>query len=724
MAPYQYQPLDVSKKEIRILNLHPGSRDDPIRISIEHIPFSPSKDDEPSRISKKRLQKIQNDLPHDWEVYSTLEGRPIFLCCPKDAPVYSSWQSPIATSNEAHSKEADYNRTESFEGAFEAVSYTWGSAQPISLVTIIDAQSPSTYAATCSVGPNLLEMLSHLRRPETNRALWIDAICINQDDPIEKGEQIRRMCDIFKFASRTVMWLGKASVDSTEAVRALEHVGKNLEFTTTSTFIPAPDSIRKNWWNLRHLIPLLPSSWNAIANFIQRPYFERLWVMQEAQMAGQNSIMQCGETEIPWYYARRAFIRCRSDMATLPRFSSLSSRMNQRLAEDISHSLVARDISLLFKIASTRKCADPRDKVFAVFGLLPSNLTQHIQSSYTLLFRDVYIQAFLATVHFTHRLGLLDSTNQHGPWNDHPSWAPDFRLSSSDLHDANTGSYASGPSAAHILYQPPDSLQVRGIYQGQVLAVSPIIISCVRDGYLAVLELVSLHFPYITKEECLGWYVWIVTQGYLKDRWYGHSMAPSLQEAKRILQQTWARKDSEVASKYRQWYANFLSDHQPGKFFVTDRGQLGCGPPIVAPGDKVYVLSGYDKPVLVRLANSTDQSTCYHYMGPPYVYGLMEGQAFLGPLPNPWELIIDNSNMRYSFSFLNHKTGEITQQDPRLDILPQEWHEVEDKDDTRFEIYTQHYKNKTTGETISSDPRLLPEALEARGVHLETITLV
>jgi hypothetical protein len=273
------------------------------------------------------------------------------------------------------------------------------------------------------------------------------------------------------------------------------------------------------------------------------------------------------------------------------------------------------------------------------------------------------------------------------------------------------------------LFEPPNRLHVRGVFQGEIRAVSPSTTSHAQVDYPAVLELVSLHLPHITREECLDWYVWVMTGGNLNRRWHGHSATPSLQEAKKILQQLWSGEDLAVAPIYRNWYAWNLTDQRPGRFFVTDRGQLGCGSPTIVPGDKVCVVLGCDHPILLRPAHSDDQSACYHYMGPLYVHGLMEGQALLGPMPPPWELIINNDTFRDSFAFLNLLTNEITLQDPRLDVLPPEWHEIDEEWETSF-IHTQHYRNKTTGDIINSDPRLLPEALEARGVPLETFTLV
>jgi hypothetical protein len=122
--------------------------------------------------------------------------------------------------------------------------------------------------------------------------------------------------------------------------------------------------------------------------------------------------------------------------------------------------------------------------------------------------------------------------------------------------------------------------------------------------------------------------------------------------------------------------------------------------------------------------NSGDQSTRYRLMGPVYIHGLMEGQALLGSLPSPWESVITDRNRGLEFAYHNLQTKEISLQDPRLSDLPTEWEEIVQEDEARSNIYVQHFKNKNTGEIINSDPRLLPQALKARGVNLETFILV
>lgn len=72
---------------------------------------------------------------------------------------------------------------------------------------------------------NLLSALRAFRRRKDTAYLWVDAVCINQDDLDEKMTQIKLMGDIYSLAERTVIWLGPAENDSDvamDAVRDLE----------------------------------------------------------------------------------------------------------------------------------------------------------------------------------------------------------------------------------------------------------------------------------------------------------------------------------------------------------------------------------------------------------------------------------------------------------------------------------------------------------------------
>jgi hypothetical protein len=96
----------------------------------------------------------------------------------------------------------DENQNELNEFEYEALSYTWGSPDVMKAISI-DGQ-------TCSVRENLWLALYHLRLKNTSRVLWIDALCIDQNDARERNHQVAQMDKVFKHAKRVLVWLGLA----------------------------------------------------------------------------------------------------------------------------------------------------------------------------------------------------------------------------------------------------------------------------------------------------------------------------------------------------------------------------------------------------------------------------------------------------------------------------------------------------------------------------------
>ncbi|PMD41766.1 hypothetical protein L207DRAFT_391609, partial [Hyaloscypha variabilis F] len=85
--------------------------------------------------------------------------------------------------------------------AYEALSYVWGSSERTHNVIRIQPRH-------LSISRNLSVALEHLRLRKKPRLLWIDAICINQDDIPERNQQVNKMGSIYSKARRAVLWLG------------------------------------------------------------------------------------------------------------------------------------------------------------------------------------------------------------------------------------------------------------------------------------------------------------------------------------------------------------------------------------------------------------------------------------------------------------------------------------------------------------------------------------
>jgi hypothetical protein len=72
------------------------------------------------------------------------------------------------------------------------------------------------------VTPNLDIALRHLRSEKHDRYLWIDAVCINQEDKPEISHQIARMSHIYEKAEQVLAWLGKDEDNSQTAMKFMK----------------------------------------------------------------------------------------------------------------------------------------------------------------------------------------------------------------------------------------------------------------------------------------------------------------------------------------------------------------------------------------------------------------------------------------------------------------------------------------------------------------------
>lgn len=141
----------------------------------------------------------------------------------------------------------NYSLDESDKGPppYEALSYVWGNPEE-TLPIFIDEYR-------FNVTKNLHAALWCLR-DHSIEWIWVDAICINQQDRQERGNQVRYMAKIYGKANRVVVWLGEAADNSNRAFKEIRE--------------------RKKW---------LDSSDNeiiqqAVIALLQRPWFRRVWV--------------------------------------------------------------------------------------------------------------------------------------------------------------------------------------------------------------------------------------------------------------------------------------------------------------------------------------------------------------------------------------------------------------------------------------------------------------
>src|ERR1700712_288704 len=188
MDRYRYRPLDKSQDEIRLVSLLPGNLKDRTQITIYHAPFAA-----PS--NTLRLAAKPDCLPH-----------------------------------------------------FEALSYTWGAKENSEVAYIVEPEQDGNEGLTLPLYGNLASALRHLRNTKQARVLWIDSLCINQEDILERNEQVKRMVNIYHLASRVVVFLGTEDHDSQHAFSTLQYIGDQLETTNSGRVIGASGAKDPNLW--------------------------------------------------------------------------------------------------------------------------------------------------------------------------------------------------------------------------------------------------------------------------------------------------------------------------------------------------------------------------------------------------------------------------------------------------------------------------------------------
>jgi len=292
--------------------------------------------------------------------------------------------------------EADIVTTKrcSNDNPYECLSYTWGDPTPVDDVHVGEA--------TIGFARNLSHALRGLRRSLDSRALWVDALCIDQADDDEKTQQVALMHKTCKGAERTIAWKGHPAAVPR---RRLMNLG------IMSALSPPPIPVDAFW---------------------SSPYCTRRWVLQEIALP-RDVLVVFEEHTYRWYDMQRYIP---------PRYHSPSTKAIQSLDFTQVRTNPWHSICAQLEIYSGALCSDPRDRIAALIGMASSNESikfRHVPFTvdYGLSVAAVYTSFKQAAVAKGYGLPLLliAAKQARGFWSmpsedlHLPSWVPDWRLS-------------------------------------------------------------------------------------------------------------------------------------------------------------------------------------------------------------------------------------------------------------------------------------------------------
>ncbi|KAJ8127991.1 hypothetical protein O1611_g5645 [Lasiodiplodia mahajangana] len=302
---------------------------------------------------------------------------------------------------------------------FQALSYTWGEPNFTERLIVDNT-------AFLCITPNLRDALRRFRRPFSPRRLWVDAVCINQQDEEEKRKQIPFMDVIYRGASTVLVWLGNYPTQAT-CLASIKAYPRLLGKERT----PGSRVGRQE-----HSELLM-----SIASLVELPWFSRRWIVQEAVL-NPDVLLCCCDEELSWVRLANCLGMISNpppDMKSLHTLLSMAGLWKRWVFDGGVGG--NGGIFDLLEAFDHFQCFDPRDRLFALGGLatdismgsrpspgllpLPVDYTIATESLYTTFSRDVVEFASEPMKYDMLRSSLARCGDGQ---NNLPSWVPDWRL--------------------------------------------------------------------------------------------------------------------------------------------------------------------------------------------------------------------------------------------------------------------------------------------------------
>jgi hypothetical protein len=510
---------------------------------------------------------------------------------------------------------------------YEALSYVWGN-----LTDLVDIElSGRVFGVT----RNLYIALCRLRLLSNVRTVWIDQLCIEQNDYEEKSTQVRLMRQIYSQCSSGLIWLGELREDISE--RDAAYVVEYLDYFDALMSGESKNLIKPIFTSCNADFHRFLTSLRSMSRH-ECLWWTRIWTVQEAVLP-RKAMVLWGPFQISWgifLHVARTF--------TFKSFQELEIVCGLSFEEQWAMFDIFRWVKPLADVKDHepdpicimtgwrgRLATDPRDKVYALSGLhRPGTLLSSEVCDYRLTPAQVYtsmtkdlLQFYgnLRPLSMSPRLPKLEATPGV------PSWALD--LSS---HRGFWTPWTTDP----CLYEnsnankgmPPSFIRH---HDGGVLELEGVLVDTVKiaDYY----NRQSIKEPAELLDLVRRWHS-LATQGSRKQKEFGILMLNNTLRSK-----DW-RNARPIVERDVDAVFNYLETGEQNhtidsitasamwqSFFITESGLMGVGHMETRPGDKIWIFKTGKVPFTLRMRTKGHEFTAdYELLGPCYIQGIMYGE--------------------------------------------------------------------------------------------------
>ena len=566
---------------------------------------------------------------------------------------------------------------------YEALSYVWGIESASCQIQINGCQFP--------IKPNLEAALRALAKPPTapsERLLWIDAICINQNDNAEKNLQVQMMRSIYSRAESVLIW-----------INSLDTLGDPDEFEARISFgieyfAWAHQDGRDPKWlaqyienpcnkkvtgevsqifssRFRHLMFYGDRGglWPFVVRFFDQDWWRRVWVRQEIAMSRRATVI-CGQCTINWKAVvaiAHWLIIFKTDLDDKTRDGGGKYRSGAYSAEDLQDFRKTLQgggtLDLQTMLIHARNCeaTDPRDRVFAVLGMVADNAYFDSPESYGVAPGPIPLDYNLTPVevakHAFQKLAVLNEGldalifSQNPTRNEGiPSWAPDiycgFSAQPSRLKGRSTSLYRasgrvtqgpfhfSGENTLSVSVNPFDFVEDLSQSFPTGLTTSDLddTMRVFRRAAFKWLKNMRTDEKYerlmrtLTRDRDIrGRRLTSNADGVDWGRFFriehaGVGARTEFYYLSRAIQPFQAPVDDDAES--RAWLRLYSESIGNRRLVLTEGGRLGLVPAATEHSDAICIINGLDVPFVLRKIDNGSRIV----IGEAYIFGAMDGE--------------------------------------------------------------------------------------------------
>ncbi|KAF5556110.1 heterokaryon incompatibility het-6 [Fusarium napiforme] len=323
---------------------------------------------------------------------------------------------------------------------YTAISYCWDNSADIARIEFHNGDS-------LPLSQTLQDLFRSLKKKSSMFTVWIDAICINQQDTAEKEFQVPLMGKIYSRSAEVLVWLGNSDDVTKRAFRFMKRDENNIE--TTPEPLVRSTSFYDKFRSLYRKVPRPSrqetdeSGLESMLLLLQRPWFQRVWVIQEVA-AGKNIQVVCGEDCVDLSHFSDGVSAIWNSFVGLGRYQDdhpailgfwcvtrmldIREEYQKKAHEGESGVCYETLLQAAYHCQATRTC----DKVFAFHGIADNRPVP--KANYRITEEQVFIATAEALLCNGESLDLL-ALSWMGYMRQHsniPTWAPDLRCHAYD----------------------------------------------------------------------------------------------------------------------------------------------------------------------------------------------------------------------------------------------------------------------------------------------------